>query len=446
LTLVVVVLTVRGVQDTLAPPGPRGVALLGVLPQLAHDPLGTCQRARDRYGDVVRLPVLTGAVFLLIHPDHVEQVLVSRNANHWKGRLFGRADFLFGNGLVLSDGASWHRQRRIMQPGFHHDRLRASVGAMLEVIGDHAERWRRVQRERRPLDIEADMTTLTLDLMATAMLGVRLSRADLERTGQAFSVVLSHLGLRFATFALPALPLPGQARARRALGTLDGIVERIIEQRASQRDDVLGQLLTAVEAGEMSRRQLRDEVITLLFGGYEATAHALSWTWYLLDQHPDVGDRVRDEAAASAPGDTSGLVFTRHVIDEVLRLYPPFWEVLRSSHQADEVGGYRIPGGASILLVPWLTHRLPEFWSEPEMFRPDRWINWQPPHRYAYFPFGAGQRQCIGRTLALLEMQLVVSMLSREFRPRLVNGQQVSTHAQSTLRSRRGIRMMLTHA
>ena len=264
--------------------------------------------------------------------------------------------------------------------------------------------------------------------------------------GRAFSVVLGHVGLRFATFALPALPLPGQARARRALSTLDATVDRIIERRPSDRDDVLGRLLAAVDAGAMSRRQLRDEVITLLFGGYEATAHALSWTWYLLDRHPDIGDRVRAEAAAGAPGDTSGLVFTRQVIDEVLRLYPPFWEVLRSSHEADDVGGYRIPAGASILLVPWLTHRLPEFWSEPDEFRPDRWADWQPPHRYAHFPFGAGQRLCIGRPLAMLEMQLVVSVLGREFRPRLVNGQRVRAHAQSTLRSGRGIRMTLTHA
>src|SRR6266498_410105 len=177
--------------------------LLGLLPQLARDPLGTCMRARERYGDVLRLPVLNGSVYLLAHPDHVERVLVSRNANHWKGRLFGRADFLCGNGLVLNDGDSWHRQRRIMQPGFHNDRLQAVVGAMLEVVCDQAGRWRRAQRDNRILEIESEMTTLTLDLIATAMLGVRLSQHDLEITGRAFGVVLHHIGLRFATFTLP---------------------------------------------------------------------------------------------------------------------------------------------------------------------------------------------------------------------------------------------------
>jgi cytochrome P450 len=401
-------------------------------------------RARDRYGDVVRLPILNGSVYLLAHPDHVERVLVSRNGNHCKGRLFGRADFLFGNGLVLNDSDGWHRQRRIMQPGFHGDRLQVLVAAMVEVINDHADRWRQAQREHRVIEIESEMTTLTLDLMATAMLGVRLSQADLEATGRAFGVVLNHLGLRFATFTLPpTVPIPGQARAQRALATLDAMVDRIVEHRTAERDDVLDLLMAAWRAGDMSRRQLRDEIITLLFGGYEATAHALSWTWYLLDQHPAVGDRVRAEAAAAKPGDTSGLAYTRQVIDEVLRLYPPFWEVLRSSHEPDDIGGFTIPGGASILLVPWLTHRLPEFWDDPHSFNPDRWTNRPPRHRHAYFPFGAGQRLCIGRPLALLEMQLVVSILSREFRLRPAGGPPVTERALSTLRSRRGIPMLL---
>jgi enediyne biosynthesis protein E7 len=374
-------------------------------------------------------------------------VLVSRNSNHWKGRLFSRADFLFGNGLVLNDGPGWHKQRRIIQPGFHNDRLKSAIPVMLEVISDQEQRWERAQREHRALDIESEMTTLTLDLMATAMLGVRLTQDELERTGRAFGVVLAHLGLRFATFTLPpSVPLPGQARAKRALSSLHSLVDAIVKRRATERDDVLGHLLAACEAGEMSRTQLRDEVITLLFGGYEATAHALSWTWYLLDAHRDVADRLRQEAAAATPGDASDLTYTRQVVDEVLRLYPPFWNVLRSSYEADDIGGYTIPGGASVLLVPWLTHRLPGFWPDPLSFRPDRWSGWQPEHRHAYFPFGAGQRLCMGRPLALLEMQLAVSTLSRRFRPRLVGDRPVRVHAQSTLRSRHGIWMALDSA
>ncbi|GIF99954.1 cytochrome P450 [Catellatospora citrea] len=426
------------------PPGPRGVPLLGVLPQLARDPLGTLARARDRYGDVVRLPVLSGAVYLLAHPDHVERVLVTRNANHWKGRLFGRADFLFGNGLVLNDGESWHAQRRVMQPGFHADLLRTAVDAMLEVIEDHARRWRLARRDGTVLEFESEMTVLTLDLMATAMFGVRLGADELATTGRAFGVVLEHVGLRFATFTLPpATPLPGRARALRALAALEEIVARLVDRHDPARTDVLGMLQQAVDTGAMSPRQLRDEVMTLLFGGYEATAHTLAWTWHLLDRHPQVGDRVRAEVAAACPGDVAALPYTRQVLDEVLRLYPPFWEVLRSSRETDEFDGHVVPGGAAILLVPWLTHRLPEFWPDPSTFDPDRWAAGPPAHRHAYFPFGGGQRLCIGRPLALLEMQLVVSQLSREFRPRRADRRPVRERARSTLRARHGIRMVL---
>ncbi len=421
--------------STTAVPGPRGLPLLGVLPHLARDPLTTCFRAQQEYGDVVRLPVLRGEVFLLTHPDHVERVLVSNNANYWKGRLFRRADFLFGDGLVLNDGESWHRQRRIMQPGFHADRMRAAVPAIESVVERRAQTWRSVQRAGGTVEMEADMTTLTLDLMATAMLGTRLTDAELRDLGEAFGVVLTHLGLRFATFTFPEeVRLPGEARARRALATLDRVVERIVA-RADPHDDVLELLLAATERGAMTRRLLRDEVITLLFGGYEATAHTLAWTWFELDRNPDVADRVR--------ADEDG-TYTRQVIDEILRLYPPFWEILRASREEDRFDEHVLPAGASVLLVPWVTHRRPELWDDPERFDPDRWADGPPvQHRHAYYPFAAGQRMCIGRPLARLEIELVVRRLAQEFRPRLATDRPVRVRAQSTLRSRHGIPMTL---
>lgn len=278
------------------------------------------------------------------------------------------------------------------------------------------------------------MTTLTLDLMATAMLGTELTAEELRDLGEAFGVVFNHLGLRFATFTLPERArLPGEGRARRALATLDRIVARIVA-RTEPKDDVLELLLAATRDGSMSERLLRDEVITLLFGGYEATAHTLAWTWYELDRHPDVADRVRTDDDGT---------FTRQVVDEVLRLYPPFWEILRASHEADRFGEHVLPAGASVLLVPWVTHRRPELWDDPDRFDPDRWAAGPPAHRHAYYPFAAGQRICIGRPLARLEVELAVRRLSREFRPRLATDRSVRVRAQSTLRSRHGIPMTL---
>jgi cytochrome P450 len=427
-------------------PGPRGLPFLGVLPQLIRDPLTACWNAQSQYGPVVRLPVLKGSVYLLTHPDHVEHVLVRHNSNHWKGRLFRRADFLFGNGLVLNDGESWHQQRRIMQPGFSSPRIGQATPAMVSVIDDLLERWDRRESDE-PIELESEMTTLTLDLMATAMLGTRLSASDLATTGRAFGIILQHISLRFATFTFKeSTRLPGEARARRALAALDDVVDRIVqarEQSGPRQDDVLTLLLEATNSGQMSRRQLRDEIVTLLFGGYEATAHSLAWTWYLLDRHPEVGDRVRTEAARTDSGDVSGLTYTKNVLDEVLRLYPPFWEVLRSTYDAQQIDGFDVPRDSSVLLVPWVTHRLPEFWTDPLEFQPDRWARGAPTHRYAYFPFAAGQRLCIGRPLALIEMQLAVSMISRRYRLRLAGKDRVRHRAQSTLRSRGGIWMNL---
>jgi enediyne biosynthesis protein E7 len=425
------------------PPGPRGLPLLGVLPHLIRDPLTTCMDNQRRYGGVVRLPVLRGSVYLVTEPELVEQVLVRSNANQWKGRLFRRADFLFGDGLVLNDGPSWQHQRRIMQPGFHASRLRQAVPAMVTPIEDMLERWDRAAQDGVVIELESEMTTLTLDLMTTAMFNTRLSPADLAATGRAFGIVLNHIALRFATFTFDETTrLPGERRPRRALTTLDSVVDRLIDQRRSigSHDDVLGLLIEAVDTGAMSRKLLRDEVITLLFGGYEATAHALAWSWYLLDRYPDVGDRVRAESAAVAPADVEQLVFTRRVIDETLRLYPSFWNVLRSTHEAQAIGEFEIPANASLLLVPWVTHRLPGFWPDPLAFRPDRWDR-PPAHRYAYYPFGAGQRLCLGRPLALIEMQLVISLVSRRFRLRRNRNRDIRYRAQSTLRSRGGIWM-----
>jgi cytochrome P450 len=424
-----------------------------VLPQLVRDPAALCVRAQAAYGYVARLPVLWGSVYLLTHPDHIEHVLVRRNRNHWKGRLFNRADFLFGNGLVLADGEDWQRQRRLMQPAFGHDRVARLVPTLTDVVDRRANAWQaRVDGNGdATVDMDVEMMSLTLDLICHAMFSLSMTDAELDDIARAFGTVLNHLGLRFATFMFPdSVRLPGERKARRALAYLDGVVNRIIDERlgAAPRDDLLSMLLDArdEEGAAMSRQELRDQLITILFGGYEATAHSLSWTWYLIDRHPDVEEKLRKEwADASSPDD---LRYTRQVIDESLRLYPSFWEVLRSSYDADEIGGYEIPANASVLLSPYVTHRLAEFWPEPTTFDPSRWDPAAaPPHKYAYFPFASGQRQCIGRHLALLEMQLVLWRLGQRFRPQRPPGAApVAQRAQSTLRSKDGMAMRIMAA
>jgi enediyne biosynthesis protein E7 len=284
---------------------------------------------------------------------------------------------------------------------------------------------------------------------------------DVRRMAEAFGPILRHIGLRFGTFWLPErFPLPGTAKTNAAVARLEEIVRRVVaERRASgeRPDDLLSMLLDArdAESGEpMGDRQLRDEVLTILFGGYEATADSLAWTWHLLARHPRADARMRDEVDAVMAGDAptveelGRMDYTRRLIMESMRLYPPFWWNLRAARDDDQVGGTRIPAGATVLLVTYATHRHPEFWDDPDRFDPDRFLPEAVAgrHRHAYVPFGTGQRACVGRHLAMLETPLALAMLARRFRPVPVAGRPVVYRAEASLRARNGVWMTLEPA
>ena len=426
---------------------------------MGRDPIDYCMQAQRRFGDVVRLPVGPGSVYLIVHPDDVEQVLVHQNRNHHKGRLFKRTDVLFGNGLVLNDGDDWHGQRRLMRPVFAPGRLQDLVPLMASAVDDKLATWAARPDPSEPLEMGREMMSLTLTVVARTMLSTDLSAADMVALAGDFNTVLRHLTVRLITFAFPEwTPLPGQRGCRAALRRIDELVYRMIDQRSAATQRPVDLLTLLVEArGEdgqpLPRSQIRDEVVTTLFGGYEATAHALAWTWYLLDRHPDVDARFRSEVAEVVQGDEvtaeqlQRLAFTSQIVTEALRLYPPFWQVFRTSYEASQVGGYALPPNAPIMLSPYVTHRHPAFWDDPEVFNPDRFGNGRAqPHPPVYFPFGAGQRICVGRHLALLEMQLILALVARRHRLSLRSGHQVELQAHSTVRAKGGMPMVLTDA
>lgn len=440
----------------------RGRPLVGVLPELMRDGPGLCVRAMHANpGSVVRLRAGPAGIYLVMHPDHVQHVLVENNRNYWKGRAFNRASFLFGRGLVLNEGESWLHQRRLMSPAFSHARVAGLVPIMADVVRKKAEAWEAAARAGRPVEMVREMMTVTLEVIARTMFSDSLTDEDMARMAHAFGTVLPHLSLRIATFWLPErIPLPGAARAGAAVRELEEVVRRVAAERRAagiRRDDLLGMLLEArdAETGEaMSDRQLRDEVLTTLFGGYEATADSLAWTWHLLATHPEADARFREEVDAVVLGEAptaeelGRLDYTRRLVMESMRLYPPFWWNLRSALADDDVGGHRIPAGATVLQVTYATHRHPEFWREPERFDPDRFLPQAVAerHRHAYVPFGTGQRACIGRHLAMLETPLVLAMLARRFRPVPVPGRAVAYRAEASLRARDGVWMHLSPA
>jgi cytochrome P450 len=437
----------------------RGRPLVGVLPDLLRDGPGLCVRAMHAHPrSVVRLRVGPASLYAVHHPDHVRHVMVESNRDYWKGPAFNRAAFFFGRGLVMNEGESWLHQRRLMSPAFSHARVAGLVPIMADVVARRADAWEASARAGRPVEMVREMMSITLEVIVRTMFSRGVSDDDVRRMAAAFGGVLRHISLRFATFWLPErIPLPGAARTRAAVAELEEIVRRVVAERRAggeRPDDLLSMLLDARDAdtGEpMGDRQLRDEVLTTLFGGYEATADSLAWTWHLLAAHPEADARFRAEVDATMAGDAptaealGRMDFTRRLVMESMRLYPPFWWNLRAARGEDEVGGTRIPAGATLLLVTYATHRHPEFWDDPGRFDPDRFLPEAVAgrHRHAYVPFGAGQRACIGRHLAMLETPLVLAMLARRFRPVPVPGRPVVYRAEASLRARHGVWMHL---
>ncbi len=438
-------------------PGPGGYPLLTVWPKVWWNPLGFFMEMARRYGDVVCLESGAQPTYLLSHPAHVQYILQDNYRNYRK--YIDMFKPLLGEGLATSEGDFWLRQRRLMQPAFHRHRIAALVPAMTETTAAMLERWQSVARRGEPLDIGAEMMRLTLSIIVKTMLGAEASdEAEARVVARALNITLEHLHRRaWALIKLPEhWPTLGNRRFRRSVDTLDKIVYRIIDEHRRQEDtsDLLSMLLLArdEETGEgMSDQQLRDEVMTAFTAGHETTANALAWTWYLLAHHPHVAARLQAELTTVLGGrpptfrDLSNLNYTRQVIEEAMRLYPPLWITGRLSLAEDEIDGYSIPAEADILLCPYVTHRHPAFWEQPEVFDPDRF---RPERsagrpRYAYFPFGGGPHQCIGNHFALIEAQVILAMVAQTYRLDLVPGQSIKPRPMIALKPHPRILMTL---
>ena len=438
------------------PPGPRGHWLLGNLPERRADPLGFFTRGREQYGDVVRYRMGPFELYQVSHPDDVKRVLVDNARNCQKTRLMQRLGPVLGHGLLLSEGDFWKRQRRLAQPAFHRERLAGLATAITGLVESALQRWGPLADSGEPFDLAAELTRLTLAITGRVLFSTDLSDAASE-VGLAVTAAIEESNRRaLAVLPLPlALPLPSHRRFRSALRVLDRLVFDIIRQRREghpRAEDVLSLLMETRDAdtGEgMSDAQLRDEVMTLVLAGHETTANALAWTFFLLQQHPEAEARLVHEVSSvlgdRVPGfeDLPRLRYTARVLDEALRLYPPAWLLSRTALAEDELGGYAIPKGAIIAPLPYVLHRHPALWESPEVFDPDRFLPERSGSRprFAYLPFGGGQRQCIGTGLALMEGQLALAMVARRFRFRLVPGHRVEPQALVTLRPRYGLRV-----
>jgi cytochrome P450 len=418
-----------------------------------------CELARA-YPDIVYLRFGHLRSYFVFHPDLVREVLVAKAKRFARsGRQVDVLRQWDGNGLALSDGDFWLRQRRLVQPAFSPRRLAAYGQAMVAAARRLAERL----KDRPEVEISQTMTDLTLEIIARTMFDVDVSQ-EARRLGEAVEV-LSRTAKREmeSPFTLPLwLPTAHNRRKRWAMRYLDDTVRRIIrERRASgtDRGDLLSMLLLAVdEEGDgrgMTDEQARDEAMTLLLAGHDTTAATLNWVWFELCRHPEVEARVVEELESELHGrpptaeDVPRLRYLDRVIKETLRRYPPAWVLFaRVARDEVEVGGYRIPKGGLVYPATYMTHHDPRWFPEPERFDPGRFapgrVEQIPP--FAYYPFGAGPRVCIGMAFATTEMVLVLATLLQRFRAALVPGQpsEVEIEATMSLRPKGGIRLVFT--
>jgi cytochrome P450 len=440
------------------PPGPRGYPLVGVFLEARLSPLAFFLDVARRYGDVVSLQLGWQQTYLVSHPDHVKHVLQDIHHAYYKGPPAGRVRSLFGESLTTADGDRWLRQRQLMLPAFHPQRLMSAVPIIIEATATMLDRWESLARASQPLDVLREMTDVARRIIIHVVFG-DVPVDDARVVGRALDVAFEHTHRRLWSMLpwVECFPTPGNLQCRVALRTLDAFVRGKVEEsrrRGHPASDVLSTLLEARDqrTGErMSDAELRHEVKALLFAGHATTASALAWTWFLLSLHPWAEQRLQQEIRTvlaqrpPAAEDLPALAYARMLVDEVLRLYPPTWLTARTPLADVELGGYRIPAKAIVLLSPFVTHRHPAFWEDPETFDPERFTVERSAGRshFAYFPFGRGPRGCIGSGLAVMEMQLIVVMVAQRYRLTLVPGSRVEPDPGIMLRPRQGVPMIL---
>jgi enediyne biosynthesis protein E7 len=432
-------------------PGPRGDWLLGNLRAFRRDVLGLMLEGSREYGDVVRFHIGPFVVHLLNHPDHVEHVLQSHARNYDKAtRSSAKIRAISGDSLLTSNGELWQRQRRLMQPSFHRQRIAGLAGQMISFTGAMLAQWQANIANSEPLELASEMMRLTYAIVGNTLLGADVGE-DSRAVESAMETMLTHTFRRWGNLIdLPAfVPTPGNLRFRRALQTVDEIVHRIIAEHRSGKGtntDLLGMLLDVrdEEGGPgLSDTELRNETITFLLAGHETTANALAWIFYLLSQNPDAERQLRAEVFAvlgerpPTVADFPQLKFTTMVIQEAMRLYPPIWAIERRAIAEDAIGGFLVPAGSSIVISPYVLHRNENFWPHAERFEPERFAT----RPRAYLPFGSGPRFCIGNEFAMMEARLIVPMVIQSCRLELVPGHPVEPQPSITLRPKNGLRM-----
>ncbi|NUM52482.1 MAG: cytochrome P450 [Candidatus Hydrogenedentes bacterium] len=437
-------------------PGPKGRPIAGCAREIGEDRIEFLLSTSRQYGELVHFKVFGQSLYLVSNPDYVKEILVT-NAKHFhKSSLLRVARFILGDGLLTSEDDFHRRQRRMIQPTFHSQRVNRYGEIMIEFASAFAKSWE--EFDGHPIDVWDEMMRLTLAIVSKTLFGASMESEDHE-IGEALKEVISifeRVSQPLADLGL-LLPTPKNLRVRLARRRIERTMDRIIrERRASGEDrgDLLSMLLKAQDeddGGAMTDKQVRHEMVTLFLAGHETTANALTWAWYLLALHPEIERKLHAELDSvlggntPAPADVPRLEYARRVFAETMRLYPPAYLIGRTVRETFRLDGYEIPRGAQILLCPFVTHRNAKYFPDPLRFDPDRWAPelQQDRHKFAYYPFGSGPRTCVGEPFAWMEGILLLSVLAQRWRLRLEPGHPVEYDPQITLRPKHGMTMRL---
>ena len=437
-------------------PGPRSWSLLGQGRAFRRNPLEYLTWQHRRFGDFSRFRLLNAHAYLLAHPDYIRDLLLQHSGATVKSMALQRAKSLLGEGLLTSEPPLHTRQRRLMQPAFHQERLLRYATIMICTGEEWLRRWDDMRLADRAFDLHGEMMQLTLSIVVRALFSSDLAPVAYELS-QLTTLVVRMFPYLISPFGeyVEHWPLPVSRRYKKARERLDSLIYGLIGERRAGKtegDDLLSMLLAAQDQesaasdARMTDRQIRDELITLFLAGHETTANALAWTWYLLSRNPEVEARFHQEIdqvlAGRPPGvsDVPNLIYTNAVLSESMRLYPPAWAVSRITKQEIHIAGYAIPRGSLCIASQWVTHRDPRFFAQPERFLPDRWTNETIARpRFSYFPFGAGSRICIGERFAWMEATLLLALLGQRWRFCLAAGAKVEPDSLITLRLKFGL-------
>ena len=448
------------VNRSQLPPGPPEPPILGQTLRYIRNPIGLMQEAAA-YGDLATLSVRPFLMYLVNHPDLIQEVFATRHRSVGRGRLGSAVKFLFGESLITSEGTTHLWQRRLMQPHFHNRRIATYGETMLQYTQQHQQRW----SDGMEVDMVLEMRDLTLHIVVKTLFGIDLP-ADITRIGQVFDYGNHYLMLRYnqpppLRRFLHSLPLPQTRRFHREMAYLDQIVTSLIEecrQSDEERDDLLSLLVHTTDDESdrpdeqaMTDQQVQNQISSLFVAGHETTTLALTWTWYLLATHPEWQTRWHAELDAvlgDRPvtlSDLPHLPLTDQILTESLRLYPPLWSSGRMAFESFELGGFPIPAGAMLLAPQIVMHQDARWFEEPQAFRPDRWTPEfrQDLPRFAYYPFGGGPRRCIGDSFAWMEAQIVLATLGQSWSMRHVPRHPVEVVPLITLQPKQGMPMVL---